>query len=209
MSDDQSHTRPAGHAPRRAVGPMSAADAVIPEELCVGQDAPFEALFLRHYRRVYNVLFRLVGDEADDLAQETFVRLYTHPPRGAGADVGAWLYRVAINLGYNALRAGRRQRTYRDLLARVAGGVDWQSAGPDPQSYAEQREDEHQVRAALGRLSKREASLLALRYDGLSYAEIARVLGVSVTSVGTLLARAECAFGRVFCPAGSGGQDRE
>ena len=53
--------------------------------------AAFADLFRSHYGRVYQVLYRLVGDEADDLAQEVFLRLYGRLPRMLGADVDAWL----------------------------------------------------------------------------------------------------------------------
>jgi RNA polymerase sigma-70 factor (ECF subfamily) len=138
--------------------------------------AAFAALFRSHYGRVYQVLYRLVGDEADDLAQEAFLRLYERWPRLSGADVGAWLYRVATRLGYNALRAARRRDQHRDALG-----------------HAQQR-----VRRALGTLSGCQARLLALRSSGLSYREIAAALQVAPGSVGTLLARAERAFERAY-----------
>lgn len=90
---------------------------VKPRPALAGQDsaAAFEALFDQHWPRVYGVLLRLTGDpaEAEDLALEVFWRLHQHPPtRGDAANMGGWLYRVAANLGYNALRAARRRRHY-------------------------------------------------------------------------------------------------
>lgn len=168
----------------------------------------FEALFRAHYRRVYGVLYRLVGDEADDLAQEVFLRLYLRPPRGDEADLAGWLYRVATNLGYNALRAARRREAYGALIAglrRWERGQDdagaqaaWQPAEPDPEAWAQQRDEQRRVRAALAKLKRQQAALLVLRYNGLSYREIARALGIAAGSVGTLLARAERAFERAF-----------
>ena len=58
--------------------------------------------------------------------------------------------------------------------------------------------ERRQVRAALALLKRREASLLALRYGGASYREIAETLGIAPTSVGTLLRRAEAAFERAY-----------
>ncbi len=211
MSDEDDHTRPAkpagcGDETMSATAHSLLSDASLFE--CFreggagesGAEIAFEALFQRHYRRVYSTLYRLVGDAAEDLVQETFLQLYTHPPRELTGDLGAWLCRVALNLGYNALRAAERQRAHRDLLARLTGGASWQPGEPDPQSSVEQRETEQQVRAALSRLSQRDASLLVLRYSGLSYTEIARTLGLAPGSVGTLLARAERAFERVYRP---------
>jgi len=169
-------------------------DAVLLASLHVGQEAAFEVLFRRYYQRIWGSLYRLVGDEAEDLVQEVFMRLYRRPPKAQGTDLGAWLYRVATNLGYNALRARRRRRGYRDLLGKVTAGAGWRRAEPEPETWAMQTEEQRQVRIGLACLHERQAALLVLRYSGLSYREIADVLGVSPASVGTLLARAERAF---------------
>jgi RNA polymerase sigma-70 factor (ECF subfamily) len=82
-------------------------DALI-ERLRQGDEAAFEGLFLRHYAQVYRVLYHLVGsrEEAEDLAQETFMALYHQPPAtGMGASLVAWLCRVA--LVFSALSTSR------------------------------------------------------------------------------------------------------
>src|SRR5215831_20671036 len=74
--------------------------------------AAYERLFHRYYDQVYRVVYRMLGDDdaASDVTQETFLALYTHPPQlhTDGDEVRAWLYRVALNRGYNALRSKRR-----------------------------------------------------------------------------------------------------
>lgn len=160
----------------------------------------FEDLFLRHWHTVYAVLFRLVGtrEEAEDLAQEAFFRLYRKPlPPSRENNVGGWLYRVATNLGYNALRSRRR----RD--AREALFVD----SPAPAQPLEQvlaAEEVSEVRRALAGLDQRQQACLVLRYEGFSYAEIAESLGVSPTSVGTILARAEAELRRRYLESRGG-----
>src|SRR5512146_1682420 len=74
------------------------------------EQAAFEDLFLQHWDRVYGVLFRLTGDraEAEDLALDTFLRLWQRPPV-QDQTLAGWLYRVATNLGYNALRSAVRR----------------------------------------------------------------------------------------------------
>lgn len=150
--------------------------------------AAFEVSFTRHYSRVYQVLFRLTGNraEAEDLALETFWRLWQRAP--AMPNPAGWLYRVATNLGYNALRAASRRTRYEDAAAQLI------QASPDPAATAEQASEQARVQAALARLRSRDAQLLVLRHSGLSYREIADALGVSPNSVGTLLARAEKEF---------------
>ncbi len=158
------------------------------------QAQALDALFRQHYAHVYRVLYRLVGDEADDLSQEVFLRLYHQPPQEAVTDVEAWLYRVAMNLGYNALRSQRRRERYRALFGTVTGALGWRRDAADPAGEAMQREEARQVRVILAQLRERDATILLLRHEGLSYREVARAVGVAPSSVGTLLARAERAF---------------
>jgi RNA polymerase sigma-70 factor (ECF subfamily) len=159
-----------------------------------GDAAAFEALFHRHYDRVYGILFRLLGErgEAEDLAQEVFLRLHDHARRRRGPDnnVGAWLYRVATNLGYNALR-DRRRRRQRDVALVPPDGED-------AEARLARREERRAVRAALASLSARQAQLLVLRQMEFSYAECAAIVGVAPSSVGALLARAARAFREAY-----------
>jgi RNA polymerase sigma-70 factor (ECF subfamily) len=156
-----------------------------------GQQADLEIAYRRYYGQIRGLLARMVGDEADDLAQEVFWRLYTRPPSRPDSDLRAWLHRVASRLGYNALRRRRRsqraaQATFR---AELAGGL-----APGAEEMVQREAERALVRTALARLKKRDAEMLAMRYGGMSYGELAQALGVSPGSVGTLLARAERAF---------------
>ena len=173
---------------------VALSDTALLADTARGDTAAFETLFQRHYDRVYGILFRLVGErgEAEDLAQEVFLRLHDHARRRRNHDdsVGAWLYRVATNLGYNALR-DRRRRWQRDVhLVRSEAG--------DAEAEAARREERRAVRAALARLSERQAQLLILRQMEFSYAECAAIVGVAPASVGALLARAARAFREAY-----------
>ena len=148
----------------------------------------------------------MVGDPADDLAQEVFLRLYDRPPRNRETDLGAWLYRVATRIGYNALRSSRRRKKYQEQWQSSTSETGWASEVPDPQETAERRQTQQAVRQMLARLSERQAAILALRYSDLSYREIAEVLQVRAGSVGTLLARAEAAFAREYERATGAGE---
>ncbi|MBN1889770.1 MAG: sigma-70 family RNA polymerase sigma factor [Thermoflexales bacterium] len=160
------------------------------------QTEPFDTLFGQHYAVIYAVLFRLTGEraEAEDLAQETFLRLYDALRDSQRIDnVGGWLYRVATRLGYNALRAARRRAGYEQAAAEPE-----QARTPDPAEELAHAEQRRLVRTALAQLPPQQAQLLVLRHSGLSYKELAGVLGVAPASVGTLLARAEQAFGACY-----------
>jgi RNA polymerase sigma-70 factor (ECF subfamily) len=160
--------------------------------------ADFEAVFARHWSRVYGLLFSLVGEhaEAEDLALEVFWRYYQRPPSVAEQEkLGGWLYRVALRLGYNALRSSRRRQHYEESAGKhdllVNGSVDAEGQI----LKAEQRQ---QVRRVLAGMKSRSAQVLVLRHSGCSYAEIAAALKIAPGSVGTLLTRAEAEFQQRF-----------
>ena len=158
------------------------------------QSPNFEDAFNEHWSRVYEVLFRIVGErtEAEDLALETFWRLYNRPPKYESREkLAGWLYRVATNLGFNALRARKRRSRYEE----EAGHLDIEThASPDPAKEAERLEEVQRVRQILSRMKPRNAKLLILRNSGFSYAELAATLGVAPGSIGTMLVRAETEF---------------
>ncbi|HQX62043.1 MAG TPA: sigma-70 family RNA polymerase sigma factor [Thermomicrobiales bacterium] len=159
-----------------------------------GDARAFEALFTRYYLLVYGVVARIVGDaaEAEELTQETFLRLYLRPIEATeSANVRAWLLRVGTNAAFNAVRARRRRAGW---LRRLAGRADARATGDDPSSIVADRDEADRVRQVLAQLPERQRAALALRASGLSYAEVAGVLGVRPGSVGTILARAERAF---------------
>jgi hypothetical protein len=120
--------------------------------------AAFEELFQQHWQRVNAVLFRLVGDrdEAEDLALDAFWRLYRlPPPSGTTASLGGWLYRVATNLGFNALRARKRaiamKKRPASLLADDRPGIPrWSSKGLRKERWRRPGENEAPIGPAAG-----------------------------------------------------------
>ena len=124
---------------------------------------------------------------------ETFIRYLEQPPQ-AGNTTG-WLYRVAVRLGYNSLRAGKRRARYEEKAALYSVS---QIAAPRPDEEAERAREQIKVHSILRQLSERDAQLLILHHSGFSYKEIAAALDVSANSIGTLLCRAERAFEKLF-----------
>ena len=156
----------------------------------------FESLFQAHWPRVYGVIFRLVGDhdEAEDLALEAFLKLHAqlNRPRGmALTSASGWLYRVASNLGLNAIRSRKRRERY-----ELEAGKRSLAAAPyeNPAVAVEKAEERQRVRRVLAKMKPQSAKILVLRHSGLSYAEVAAALKVSPNSVGKLLSRAEADF---------------
>jgi RNA polymerase sigma-70 factor (ECF subfamily) len=169
---------------------VNESDHVLLERLHHGDRAAFEEVFIRHYQQVYRAVYNLVGshEEAEDLVQETFLVLYDNPPPPSTGDgLTAWLCRVGLNRGYNALRSMRRAQQRIERIAPQTGATD-------PYHDVVRSEERAYVQAVLARLPERQSKLLLLRYAGFSYAEIAAIVQVAPGSVGTLLARAERAF---------------
>lgn len=161
----------------------------------------FDEQFLAHWAGVYRLLLRMVGDpaEAEDLALETFLRLYRRPPaQQEGLNLGGWLHRVAVNLGLHAIRSFKRRERYETAAGKAL--LESQQENPPAQSFSDpagitaDREDARTARLVLAGMNERQAQLLVLRYSGLAYKEIAQILGVSPASIGPLLFRAEREF---------------
>jgi RNA polymerase sigma-70 factor (ECF subfamily) len=164
-------------------------------------ETSFEALFLKHYESVFHVLYRMLGDraEAEDMAQRVFLKLYHNMDRiGARKDetnYAGWLYRVAVNEGYNALRSRQRRASWHERFGRL-----WSitNAPPDPALLAESGDTQVQVRRILAEMKPRDAKLLLLRHAGLSYKELADVLDIAPSSVGPMLTQAKRTFAKKY-----------
>lgn len=162
-----------------------------------GQHENFDNLFLAHWGEVYRLLYRMLGDEAEDAAQDVFLKLYLKPPRPE-SNYRAWLYKVASREGLNRLRSRGRQD---GLLGRLTSL--WSShAEPGPEDTAKGREDQRAVREVLAQMRPLYAQMLLLRHEGLEYSELAEATGIKPQSVGTLLARAEAQFARLYKESG-------
>jgi len=159
-------------------------------------DDLFEEIVTAHWEPINSLAFRLTGDsqEAEDLALETFIRLWRQSP-GLSESVSGWLYRVALRLGFNALRAAQRRREYEWKAGRDA----FDNSKPfDPPEQFERLEEQKRVRNVLAQLEERQAKILVLRSSGLAYREIAEILNLNPASIGTLLIRAEHDFEKVY-----------
>ena len=154
----------------------------------------FDDLFREHWSHVYRLLLRLVDDpaEAEDLALETFLRLYQRPPAGAqDFNFGGWLQRVAANLGLHSIRSFKRREHYELTAGRYALEETPENR---PAEIAARNEEIAFTRLVLASMPERWARLLILRYSGAAYKEIALALNISPGSVGPLLLRAEREF---------------
>lgn len=157
----------------------------------------FEQVYEEYRERIYRYIRHLVTDqeEASDLVQETFARAYKALPRmPSDLRMTPWLYRIATNACYDALRRRRlvSWQTLDELDHEPAGG-----AGDDPQEgYGGTAE---LVRLALERMPALYRQALLLREcKGYSMPEIAQALGIAPSGVKMFLSRARRHFRRHY-----------
>jgi RNA polymerase sigma-70 factor (ECF subfamily) len=174
-----------------------------PEPECEARSA-FEELFLEHYPRLVRTLIRLVGNtgQAEELAAEAFCRLYRHRGKaGPDENLPGWLYRTAVNLGLDALRANsRRSRReqmahYRDLQGAAASS-GLASAGPLSELLAEEQRE--RVRGVLALLRPVYGQVLLMGSSGFTGREIADFLGMKPDSLYVLISRAKAQFEKQY-----------
>ena len=158
----------------------------------------FERIFHEYWSPIHRLLARMVVDpaEAEDLALETFFRLFQYrPAEQEDFNIRGWLYKVATNLALQSIRGFKRREHY-EIHAGKDALIESQADQP-PKLFAE-KEDRHFVRMALGQMNPRQAELLIMRYSGMAYKEIAAALNLSPTSIGPLLLRAEREFEKCY-----------
>mgnify|MGYP002623530248 CR=1 FL=1 len=183
--------------PRPAYGPPAAnvMDLRDPQQL--------RKVYEANSRGLYNLAYRLVGDRqwAEDILQETFVRAYTRADTfKAGGKVSTWLYRLTMHLAYDHLRA-RRYRAMASLDAPVsdageAEATTWSatlaSSFPEAAEEVERKDTEDCVKHLIDELPERERTVVLLRqYHGMTFKEIAAVLGLTSRTVQNCLRRAK------------------
>ena len=154
-----------------------------------GNDAAFDEILHRYKRPVLNFVYRLVGDatEAEDIAQEVFVRAYRHlSDYNPHRKFSTWLFALAHHAAIDHLRWRQRHPTDPiDAAPELAGGRPVES-----QILA--REIGELIAAAVAALPEdQRAAIILSEYEGLSYAEIAEIMKCSEKSVESRLYRAK------------------
>lgn len=159
---------------------MSSDEALF-EHLLQGDMSAFDALYARYERPLFGYLRRLLADahEAEDVFHETFMALLRLREQGdSPRSFKAWIYTVARNLCLNRLRS--RKRATRAMAACKRAAREPQA---QPDGRLLQRETVEALRRAADRLPEALGELYTLRSGGLSYAELAQVLGIPLGTV--------------------------
>lgn len=165
-------------------------DASLLARLRAGDGRAFEDLVIGYQHRVFGVALRMLGSraEAEEIAQETFLRAHRALGEFRGeARLGTWLYGITSRLCLNRLASGPRRHERSDDLALAQAP----SAETDAAGALERGELEAALREAVAALPEDRRIVVVLRdLEGLSYDEIAEVLGLPLNTVRTRLHRA-------------------
>ena len=193
---------------RVPVSDSAPSDEILLAEARAGDERAFAAIVDRYEGRVAATVVSMLGpgDEAEDVGQETFIRLYRYLDRYRGdASLGTYLTRIAMNLSLTALR--KRKRWFARFVSvestpggepddgRVPAGPGLEMLAVDsddgPLGRLEQTERRHRVHQALADLNPDHRAVVVLRWiDGLSTKEAAVALGIPEGTVMSRLSRA-------------------
>ncbi len=176
-----------------------------------GSATAFEELVVRYQARLLRVLEHLVGrrEWAEDLAQEVFLRVYRRRQHyEPGAKFVTWLFTIANNVACNALR-DRSRRPEVNLAGAESGPLGGQpldrlaqaSSGEMPARRLDKAEMHEMVRMALDELNERQRMAVLLnKFEGMSYADIARTMDMTTQAVKSILSRAREKLRQVLEP---------
>lgn len=180
------------------IGDKEDRDKELLEKIVEGDEVAFEQIVKKYERRVLNTVYRYVGksQEAEDIAQEVFIKVWRHAKSFKGkSKFSTWLYRIVVNQCLN----------YRDKHKEKPASLDEiMEYGRTPDSLKVEIGDEEKpkiVRRVIDELPKRQRMALVLsRFEGKSYSEIAQIMGVSLSSVESLIFRAKGSLKKKLLP---------
>jgi RNA polymerase sigma-70 factor, ECF subfamily len=179
---------------------MAAGQAMVIEGIQAREDVVFDDIFEAYQDRIYNCVYRLMGNSEDayDLTQETFLRAYAALPKVKGElKVGPWLYRIATNLCMDQLRR-RKLIRWEPIDNLLAVFHPKQVAKDSPERETLRQESREMVHRVLEKLPPKYRTCLVLReYQDMSCEEIAEVMGTTRSAVKSLLFRAREEFRQV------------
>jgi RNA polymerase sigma-70 factor (ECF subfamily) len=166
-----------------------------------GNAAAFESLVEKHQTRLVTLLQHMVGNraQAEDLAQEVFLRVYRARQRYIpAAKFSTWLYTITQNVASNSLRKSSRRKEVNltnspsgSMPVRPLDSMAKDRSNLMPARLADQKEMGQIIETAIRSLSPRQRmAMLLSKYEGMSYQEIADTMELSTQAVKSLLSRA-------------------
>jgi len=178
---------------------LNAEEALFVLRLQANEDAAYDELVRTYHGSIFHVAYRMLGDsaEASDVVQEIFLKVFKNISGFKGeAALKTWIFRIAFSEILNRLRWWKRR--YRFATVSLdddqngnGNGHHVSDARPTPEQVLQSKEQEAAIQQALSKLSSDHRSIIVLRdIEGFSYNEIADVLGISIGTVKSRLARA-------------------
>lgn len=168
-------------------------DATAVARARAGDSEAFRLLVERHSRALFKLAYRMTGNEhdAEDVVQEAFLKAYRNLDRfEERSQVSSWLYRIASNCAFDALRRRQRRDSPNDSLD-VEDAPELAAPVPGPDRLALGGDVRRGLEAALERMSARERAAFVLRhFEGRSVKEIEQLLGLDTTAVKQSVCRA-------------------
>ncbi len=176
-------------------------DAVLIKAFQGGDKAAFDELVLKHQHKLFNLCYRFLGDyqEANDSAQETFIKVYQSLKRFRFESAfSTWLYRIGVNTSKNKLKSAEYRWKKRMVPLDNPASLDHSSPATgiqdesnSPAMELEKKERMRLIQEAINALPPEQKEVVALRdIEGLSYEEIVEITGVNPGTVKSRLARA-------------------
>lgn len=164
---------------------MEKSDEALVTEYLSGNEGAFARLLERHLKSVYSLALRSAGDEAEDIAQDAFLKawknLERYDPRSA--KFKTWLMRIARNTVIDYLRK-RKAFVFSDIENDGESAFDAPDPGPLPDELAARAHDARAIEEALEKLPLPYREVLLLRYmEQMTFEEIAAVLEESPNTV--------------------------
>lgn len=186
---------------------MPELDDELMERFQKGDEDAFTLLVRRHEKPLINFIAQFIGDRdsAEDLAQDTFIRIFQAAPRykPGRAQFNTWMYHIASNLCKNELRnRARRDRHWMDNTVKdeeedAGAGIESRIANApadasyEPDVVLQRKELRDALRKAIAALPEQYREPLVLRdIQGLSYEEISKVLGIRAGTTKSRINRA-------------------
>ena len=191
----------------RALEQMS--DSQVVQAFLDGESRAFGELVDRYDKRLLNFVYRTVGDRerAQDLVQETFVRVYRHLHRfDQTKKFSTWIYTIASNLAKNELRNRSRNplvlfQTIKKNWEADHRPLEWEDPKLRPDDLFRKRHLKELVEKAVAQLPEHHRIVFVLReLEGKTYEDIAEITGCNLGTVKSRLNRARNNFARIIAP---------
>jgi RNA polymerase sigma-70 factor, ECF subfamily len=174
-----------------------------------GEARAFTVLADRYHARLLNFIHRMIGDRerAEDLVQETFVRVHRHLARyDQNRKFSTWAYTIAGNLAKNELRNRSRNpmvlfQTIRRNWEADHRPLEWEDNRYRPDDLYRKRDLKEKVEQAVSELPEHHRVVFVLReLEGKTYEEISEITGVNLGTVKSRLNRARNSFAQLIAP---------